>query len=186
VSQFEYVSVAVALVYSLALARLLGGLPHTSAKNRGAPVALVWNVALILVGLTAWWILWRFNQVAWTPLRFVWFVATPGFVYLRAAILISDDPGEVTSWESHYLEVRTRFFGVGIAQAFHTALMPWLLGGLPWFTPTPAHIGSTLNLLVCLIGLSSTSRRVHLALGLTILAITVLFLFFTPSQLGAA
>ena len=162
------------------------GLPHTSAKNRGAPVALVWNLALILGALTTWWIFWRFNDVAWTPIGFVWVVAAPGLNYLQAAVLLTDNPRQVASWESHYFEVRRRFFGVTMAWALHIALLPWIVGTLAWFTPAPGHMGAIVTFLVSLVGLLSRSRRVHLALASILIVITVLFLLFTPSQVEAA
>ena len=177
---------ALIAVYSLAIARLLGGLPHTAARNRGALVALVWNVGLILGGMTSWWVMWRFNEVAWSPLGFVWFVATPGLIYLQAAVLLTDDPSQIVSWKSHYLEVRRRFFAIAIARAFHSALLPWVVGAFDWFTPAPVHAGAALVLSVGLAGLWSTSLRVHLALGSIVVVTVFLFLFFTPSQIGAA
>jgi hypothetical protein len=185
-SQFEYVSVAVALVYSLAIARLLGGLPHTSAKKRGAPVALIFNFGLILGGLTSWWVLWRFIDISWTALGFVWIVAMPGLTYLRAAVLLTDNPSQVVSWENHYFEVRTRFFAVGMVEAFYSALLPWVVGAYPWFTPAPVHLGAIFAFLMSLAGLLSTSRRVHLALAWTLLVLVVLVLFLTPRAIGAA
>ena len=137
-SQFEYVSIATALVYSFAVARLLAGLPHTSAKSSGVWVALLWNVSMTLGALMAWWIFWRFNDVAWTPLRFVWIVSAPGFVYLRAATLLTDNPSQISDWDQHFMTVRRRFFGIGIPQAFHTGLTPWVLGSFAWFAPRPS------------------------------------------------
>ena len=180
-SQFEYVMVAVALVMSLAIARLLGGLPHTLSKNRGSLVALLWNVVGILGGMTLWWILWRFSDVSWTPLRFVWIVAMPSLQYLKAAVLLTDNPGEVLSWENHYFEVRRRFFWIGVAVAIHSALLPWVLGAVPWLTPAPVHASSLLNLSISLVGLISTSRPVHIGLASLLLLQTMFFLFFVPA-----
>ena len=116
----------------------------------------------------------------------MWVVAVPGLTYLQAAVLLSDNPSQVSSWESHYLEVRTRFFGVAMARALHSALLPWVAGAYAWLTPAPVHIGAVANLFVAVVGLSTASLRVHLALGLMMLVITVLFLFLTPSRIGAA
>jgi len=182
-SHFEYVSVAVALIFSLAIARLLGGLPHTSAKNQGAAVALLWNIGLILGSMVSWWLLWRFKDATWTPLAFVWIVAAPGFSYLQAAILLTDTPGQVDSWEGQYWAARRRFFSVSLVRVFHTALLPWVVGAIEWFTPAPAHAGTLVSLTICLIGLWSESRRVHLALGWVFILLPALFLFFTPSQI---
>jgi hypothetical protein len=136
---------------------------------------------MILSGLTLWWILWRFCDVSWTPPRFVWIVATPSLQYLWAAVLLTDNPSEVTSWESRYFSVRLRFFWLLIAMAIHSALLPWVLGAVPWLTPAPAHAGALLNLSISLVGLISTSRSVHMGLALVLLLQTMFFLFFAPA-----
>ena len=182
-NHFEYVSVAVALVFSLAIARLLGGLPHTSARGRGAVLPLVFNVAMILAGMTSWWITWRFKDVEWTPLGFAWILAVPGFLYLRAAILLTDNPGQIASWDEQYWGARRRFFGVGMAAGVHSAFLPWVVGAIDWFTPAAIHTGTLVILLACAIGIWSESRRVHLALALLYIALPVLYLFLTPTNL---
>jgi len=182
-SHFEYVSVAVALIYSLAIARLLGGLPHTSAKSQGSAVALLWNIGMILGCMTSWWVLWRFKDIAWNPLAFVWVVAVPGFAYLQAAILLTDTPGQVDSWESQFWAARRRFFSVGLMRALHAALLPWVAGALEWFTPAPVHAGTLVSVPIFLIALWSESRRVHLTIGCVQILLPALFILITPTQI---
>jgi hypothetical protein len=123
-THFEYVSVAVALVFSFAVARLLAGFQHTGSSDRGASVVLIWNVGMVISALVLWWILWRFREVEWTAPGFAWVVGTPALIYLRATVLLTDNPSLVASWESHYMAVRKHYFGLGIAQAFHGAMLP--------------------------------------------------------------
>ncbi len=179
-SQFEYVSVATALVYSFAIARLLAGLPHTARRGGVAAVALVWNLNLILWALTAWWVFWRFNHLTWTALSFVWAVATPSLILLGAAILLTDQPSQVTSWQQQYSDVRRRFFGMMLVMAAHTFLTPWIVGAYPWFSLAPAHPAAVLTALVAIISMFSASNRVNLALAILMLLSTSFGLFTVP------
>ncbi len=185
-SQFEYVSVASALVYSFAIARLLAGLPHTARRGGATAVVLIWNINLILWAMTAWWVFWRFNQFSWTALSFVWAVATPSFTYLGAAILLTDEPARVTSWQHQYSDVRRGFFGVMLVGAVHTFLTPWVIGAYPWFSPAPAHLAAVLTALVATVSMFNSSNRVNLALAVVMLLAMGLGLFVVPSEIGTA
>ncbi|MGI9627566.1 MAG: hypothetical protein ACR2QM_12070 [Longimicrobiales bacterium] len=185
-SQFEYVSVASALVYSFAIARLLGGLPHTSTRSSGGAVVFIWNLTLILWALSAWWIFWRFNQLPWSALSFLWAVGTPSLTYLMAAILLTDEPSRVASWQDHFFCIRRRFFGVLLVGGVHTSLMPWVFGAYPWFAPAPAHIAGSFTLAVAALGLSSTSARLHVFIAGLMFLVMALGVFLVPAQLPAA
>jgi hypothetical protein len=183
VSHFEYVSVAVALLYSLALARLLGALPHVNARDQGARIAMIWVATGIISGVVSWWILWRIRDVDWTPLRFAWLLAMPFFYYVQSAVLVSDSPGQISSWEDHFFAARKKFFGIGLAMSFQAALLPWIVGTAPWFSPTPVHAGVPLMFGISVVGLRSESRPVHLAMALLMFALTLLSFFLTPHNL---
>jgi len=180
VSQFEYVSIAIALVFSLLVARLIGGLPHLSAKDRDSWIVLAWTLATILGAVASWWIFWRFREVAWTPVRFVWLLATPGLLYLQASVLLTDNPSQVPSWETHFFAVRRRFFGIMMVVAFHGTLMPWVFGLFAWGAAATAHPATLTMLVVSIVGLVASSRAVQLALALAVLTLNLLALFFTP------
>jgi hypothetical protein len=182
VSHFEYVSVAVALLYSLALARLLGALPHVNARNPGERIALIWIITETISGVVAWWILWRMRDVDWTPLRFAWLLAMPFLYYVESAVLVSDSPGQISSWEDHFFAARKKFFGIRLALSSHAALLPWIVGILPWFSPAPVHAGVPLLFGVAVVGWQSESRPVHLAMALSMLALVLLSFLLVPTN----
>ena len=69
-SHFEYVSIAVALIYALVIGRLLTGLGPSIEERRRYPIQIAWIVTLFLVCIFSWWQLWTTREVEWTALRF--------------------------------------------------------------------------------------------------------------------
>ncbi len=181
-TQFEYVAVAIALLYSLAMARLVSGLPHTTLRLTGDRIVLAWTLALILQVLLQWWIFWRFREVTWTPLRFAWILGSPAILYMQSSLLLTESPREVPSWEAHFEAVRRRVFALALVVALHTALMPWILGSYPWFTFAPAHAFALITACGASAALASASQRLHLGLACAFLVLLVVGLFLTPDS----
>jgi hypothetical protein len=101
-SQFEFVSVGVALVYSFAVARLLAALPSVVAPDKRYWTHLVWVAVVMLVLAANWWQLWLFRATDWNLLRFIWILSVPALIYLRVGVLVSQAPAAVPSWREHY------------------------------------------------------------------------------------
>ena len=144
-SQFEYISVAVALVFALVVGRILEGLTSTLSHQRRYPVHSVWVAQILLVCVGQWWILWRTASVDWTAFRFLWVLATPAIQYARVAVLLGE-PHSVRSYREHFYSVRRVFFGIGVASGVYTVLSPWVLGAVPWLTGAPIHPGGACDL----------------------------------------
>jgi hypothetical protein len=140
VSHFEYISVAVSLVYSLILAKLLGALPASLHRDRRYWVHSIWVVNLLLATLGSWWEIWSYREVVWTPTGCFTLIAIPSIVYLRAAVLLSDRSREVRSWRDHYYSVRGPFFLLQLVGSIHFATAPWIISGA--MRPGTTLIGS--------------------------------------------
>jgi hypothetical protein len=138
-SHFEYVSIAVALIYALVIGRLLTGLGPSIEERRRYPIQIAWILTLFLVCIFSWWQLWATREVEWTALRFLWILALPSLLYIRAAILTGSDPREIDSFRDHFFSNRLSFFGMGVATAAYIVLSPWIYGGVPWLSFTPLH-----------------------------------------------
>jgi len=186
VSKFEFVSVALALVYSFAAARLLAALPWVVNPERRYWVHSVWFCVVMLALAVTWWQVWLLREVAWNAIRFVWALAIPSLIYLRAGALVSQDPEAQTSWREHYFRARVPFFGIGIAIALNTALVPWVMGVVPWFELGPAHVGSGILLLLYSVGLASRRPSIHGALAIVNLALLTVFLIASSWREAAA
>ena len=175
VSQFEYVSVALALLYSFAVARLLTALPSVAATGHRYWIHTAWVTVVLLATVTTWWTVWSLRGVDWTAWRFIWVLSVPALIHLRAGILVSDVPVGVESWKDHYYEKRTAFFAVGVVQGLNTVLIPWVMGVVPWFSRAPAHMAGAPLLLISLVGLSTRHPGVH---GVLVTANLVMLLAF--------
>jgi len=160
-SHFEYVSVATALIYALAIGRLLGGLAPAMEAGRRYWVHLIWVFVLLLVAVMAWWIMWRTSGVTWTPLKFLWALSLPAFVFVRASILLGNSNDPPVSYFDHYYEKRTLFFGVGLGVAIFIIFTPWIFQSRPWFAMAPVHPSAAGLLTISAIGLFSRSHGVH-------------------------
>jgi hypothetical protein len=175
-SHFEYISVAVSLVYSLILAKLLGALPATLNRERRYWVHSLWVVNLLLATLGSWWEIWFHRDVAWNPLSFFALLVIPSIIYLRAAMLLSDRPGEVPSWRAHYFRVRRSFFFLQILGSVHFTASPWLIAGATRGSET--LLGSLAFAALALGAAISRAPRVHEAVALLSFLAYLLAFFF--------
>ena len=161
---FEYLAIAFGLVYSVAALRLLGGLPLAVAVSRRYWVHLALTFFQLLLIAASFWSLWALREVNWTFPRFLLALSIPALIYYCSAVLVPENPGEVTSWRVYYFDVRRRYF-VGVAL--------WALVGatnasvnlrLPLTHPSRAvHLAV---LLASLVAMSSSRPGVHAVLAL--------------------
>lgn len=165
VSQFEFVSVGAALVYSFAVARLLAGLPFALASGRRHWLHLAWVAVLMLALVGTWWQVWRFRATEWNPVRFIWLLSIPALIYLRIGVLLSQAPGSVVSWRDHYYQARIPFFVIGLLIAANSLLLPWVMGLVPWFAPSWHHVFPLFLLPLYITGLATDRPRIHAGLG---------------------
>lgn len=162
-SQFEYVSVAIALVYAIAVARIVGALPAIVEVERRYWVHTGWAFVLLLAAVSTWWTIWNLRSVEWTPFRFLWALTVPALIHIRAGILVSEDPAAVRRWRVHYFESRLPFFFIGVVIALNGAVLPWIMGLAPWpFIPIQASWAALL--VISSLGLLSAKPSLHVAL----------------------
>lgn len=138
-SHFEYVSVAIALMYALLAGRLLSGLSPSLDETKRYSVHFLWLITLILVVVMQWWLFWRTSDVVWTPVRFLYALSLPAAVFVRAGVLLGPDPNEVVSFRDHFYEHRVPFFALGVLVSAQAALTPWVFGIVPWLSAAPIH-----------------------------------------------
>ena len=160
-SQFEYVSVAIALVYSFAVARIIAALPSVFSSERRDWIHALWSVVLLGAAAFTWWSIWNFRQVEWNALRFVWALSVPALIHVRAGILVSEEPRAVASWRDHFESIRVPFFSVGIAIMANLALLPWVTGSVPWFEPHGGAAGALLLSTLYALGIAFRQRAVQ-------------------------
>jgi hypothetical protein len=131
VTIFEYVTVAVSLVLSLGLVRLLEGSLSAFSPSRVYPIHAVWLVIKLINHFLYWWMLWRLRggEVEWN-FPFFLFIALPAVVlYLQSTLLVSPSPREVSSWREHYYSIAPVFFGLNVVYALVQASIVWIGAG---------------------------------------------------------
>ena len=126
-SHFEYISVAASLVYSLALARLLGAIPAALDPGRRYWVHAIWLVNLLFATVGSWWQIWAYREAEWSPAGFLSLLAIPSIILLRATVLIGSEPGRVECWRAHYYRARRPFFLLQVAGSANYMAAPWLI-----------------------------------------------------------
>ena len=172
-SQFEYVSIAIALVYSFAIARLVGSVSSVFAADRRYWVHIVWLGVILFASISTWWGNWSLREVEWNTLRFVWALLGPALIHARVTILVSEAPGSVASWRDHYFANRVLFFAIGVAISLNGFLIGWVMGLAPWGAFTVYHPPSAILLTVSLIGLVTERPAVHGGLAVANLTMVV-------------
>ncbi|MEP1473047.1 MAG: hypothetical protein ABJK20_13605 [Halieaceae bacterium] len=105
--------------------------------------------------------MWRFSEVAWTPIRFLWALALPASLYIRATVLLGNSGDEPDSYYDHFYAKRRVFFSIGAIVAVLIALTPWVQGLLPWFEPGPIHINAAFVGSISLLGLWFRNPTIH-------------------------
>jgi len=176
-SHFEYVSVAIAMLYSLGFGKVLGGIPHIANRERGSLVVFLWVFSLLMGAFTSWWSLWQHVDVEWTAFRFMVILGTPILFYTQAALLVPEGPSRILVWDDYYATIRKKFISVFTTNAVYISFVPWALGETSWFAFHDSHVAAAVMVLTGILAYTIPARRIQLALGalITILATGALF-----------
>ena len=157
---FEYLSVAISIVLSLAIVRLLNGLSYLMESPKRYWVHAAW-VILIAIGIPLiWWNMWACRQVEdWIFPLFALLLLAPITVYFLAATLIPDAPATVESWRSHFFQVRRRLCITMILLIICLMMNAVVVLKAPFLHPLRVFEGAMVALL--LVGAVSEDPRVH-------------------------
>jgi hypothetical protein len=158
-SHFEYISVAASLVYALILAKLLGAIPAVLKPDRRYWVHSCWLGSLLFVTVGSWWEIWSHREAVWSPGSFLALLFIPSIIYLRASVLLGDEPREVLSWREHYYSSRRPFFLLQLVGAANYVAVPWLISGAT--RPGGSLIGIVASAVIAILGATSAAPRLH-------------------------
>ncbi len=180
---FEYVTVAVSLVLSLAVVRLLDGLRFAASRERGYPIHLLWVLTKLINCALLWWGMWEAREtLSWNFASFMWALLFPAILYLQCTALVTTAPSDVTSWRDHFYSIRRWFFAINLVLIAHRFVSSLVLLEEPLLGPSriPLLIVFSLSLL----GVVSASARLHGAIVVIALLTNVLgfgAVYFEPS-----
>ena len=134
-----------------------------------------------MVCIFSWWQLWATREVEWTALRFLWILALPSLLYIRAAILTGSDPREIDSFRDHFFSNRLSFFGMGVATAAYIVLSPWIYGDVPWLSFTPVHTTAIMLGTLSIAGLVFRQQSAHWVIVLlSLFGVSLAFMLLGP------
>lgn len=182
---FEYIAIAFSLIYSIALVRLLGGLPDAIRPGRIYWVHLVFVVTALLYAINAFWAFWSYSSVTWAYPSYIAALLTPTIQYFLAAILVPGEPDEVSSWRDYYFSIRRRLFAGLCVLGLAGLVSNTVLVSMP--LQHPARFGQVGTLAIGVAGLLTSDPRVHAVLAVTCLIAVVAFgviVLAQPASLG--
>jgi hypothetical protein len=183
---FEYVTVAVSIVLSFGIVRLLDGLRPALSRNRRYWVHALWIVTKLLNHALYWWALWSTREVAsWSFATFLWVLLFPGTLYLQSTALVTTVPANVVSWREHFYEIRTWFFSFNLFLVLQTQISLSVLLSVPLLQLS--RFPFALVLILNVAGVVSANQRLHGVIAVLILLAQVIgfgAVFFSPGGLA--
>jgi hypothetical protein len=184
VNVFEFLLVIVAILLGLGIAELLAGLVRIL---RGELVAgrlhALWIFIIFQLQVQLAWGLWGLRSKAeWQYPEFLLLLLAPVLLYLTAAVIFPS-VGFDESLDDHLMRRRRPLFLLLAGYVIVASLFSWLLFDED-LTLTAAII--RLPAVAVLVTLASTDRRrLHLALGLVVLALQFWFTYEFTFVVGA-
>ena len=173
-TQFEYLAISLAILISIAVARMVSGLPHAFATERRYVLHYGWIVVWLWGLLMSWWGIWSYRDLDWTFIRFLMFLSPAGPVLFIAYTLVPDNPERVASWQDHFHGIRRQLFGAGILFYLLLLANQSVLEGIPIIDAR--RLVLLLLLIAALVGFISRSRRLQrVVLGVSVATFVGLF-----------
>jgi hypothetical protein len=157
VDSFNYLSVLLSIVLGLAIMQMLQslrGLILTRAKVKLYLPTLIWAGLALLIAIQGWWASFRMHtQVAWTFAALLVIMMQAISVYMIAALVLPDAPGDkIVDLREHYFAHRPWFFGaLGSAALFSLGKELVLYHRLPSPLDTGFQVGFCLAAIVAAI-----------------------------------
>ena len=182
---FEYLAVAYSIVLSLAVVRLLGGLPVAMAHRARYWVHAAWIGFVLLRALSFWWSFWSYREVvSWNFFSFALVLVAPGLLYVMAAALVPDTPSSVSSWRDHYFAVHRQFFTTQALSVVAVVIQSVLVLGVPLLHPLRGS--QLLFVVLALVGATTKNPRIHaviLVVAVLVYIPLIVAFFLQPGQM---
>ena len=174
-SAFDFLFVIVAIVLTLGIAELLGGVVRIlRGELRTNPLHALWILIIFQLQVQLAWGLWGLHtRATWRYPEFLVLLSGPVVVYLIAALLYPADEAERA--DAHLLRRRRPFFLLNAIYVAVTALYSWLLWDQGWI---PAQAFIRLAVIGALVTAAWTEKRsVQWTIGLLILGGNLLWTY---------
>jgi hypothetical protein len=175
---FDYLAILISVILGLALTHLLMGVSRLIQLRHHVRiywVQLAWTFNVIIYVLALWWGMfwWKHLQV-WTVQEFFFLTLYTIVVFLLASMLFPHECSEGLDCEEHFFRNKSWFFGIQLLASLFD--IPETLfksyDGLRG-VPREYYVFIAALLLIDVVGLRSSNRKVHAALPLLWLALIV-------------
>jgi hypothetical protein len=163
---FEYLGVLISVILGLALTHLLRGLAkliHMRRTVRPYWVQIVWTINILIYVLAIWWGMFWWNRLeVWTIERFFFIAAYASVLFMLASMLYLPEFPSDLDCEAHFFANKNWFFGIQLL-AFLLDIPETMAKGVSHLRDVPREymIFIPTILLICIVGLSTSNRRVH-------------------------
>jgi hypothetical protein len=126
-----HVKVALGMVVSLAIARLLTGVARFvqhPARHRPDVLHLTWAASMLVALLHFWWFQYHLSDIPWRFEVFAFVMAYAVLYFVMCAVLFPDDIAEYAGYRDYFLSRRRWFFGMLAASMAFDAIDSLLKG----------------------------------------------------------
>jgi hypothetical protein len=110
-----HVKVALGMVVSLAIARLLTGVARFvqhPARHKADVLHLTWALVMLVTLLHFWWFQYHLSDIAWRFEVFAFVMTYAVLFFVMCAVLFPDDIAEYAGYRDYFLSRRRWFFGM--------------------------------------------------------------------------
>lgn len=131
-SHFEFISIAVSIIFAMTLGRLVASLPEITSRPNRDYLQIAFVVVFIAHQILLWWRIWQLNSIEqWNFLEYFLIIAAPLANYLTAVALVGTQGASEDNEESFS---RKWFFYALAATWTISAINTWyLLDIQPYF-----------------------------------------------------
>ena len=157
-THFEYLTVAVSLILSFGLVRLIDGLwPAIRGTGRYA-THWAWVAFKLWSSVMYWWTNWTYKDNDWNLVGFIWMLVGPLLLYGQASLLAPRSADSIVDWRKHYFSIARPLLGLQLLYALQQLFGAYALN--PSASPTVFVVLGTAAC-IALAGLISLNRTLH-------------------------
>ncbi len=131
-SHFEFIAIAISIIFAMTLGRLVAGLPQVAGRSPPDYLQLAFLITLIAHQILLWWRMWMLSSIEqWNFLGYFLMVVAPLSYYLTAIALV--DSPETRNPDRGFSH-RWFFSALAAAWTYEYSSYHSLLGAqaLPW------------------------------------------------------
>jgi len=178
---FEYLGVLISVIMGLGITHLaVGASKLVQNRDQCKPYLAhsLWSLAILLYILVVWWgMYWWSKHVDWRAYQYLFITLYALCLFFLSALLYPYDMDKDIDVEAYFFKQRRWFFSVFII-AWLLDIPETLSKGETALREVPPDymVFSVSHISLCIVGLVTENRKVHLALPIIWIAATLVFI----------